>query len=80
MSLSQPVIDILLAHNPHDLDCIANDAVIDAVDAANTTSVTPADFINGLILVWLLRKLVEAFEKRVKISISLLLAKLKDAA
>jgi len=44
----------------------------------DTTSSTPADFINRLLLSRLHRKLAEAFEKRIQTSISLLLAKPKD--
>ena len=69
----------MLAKNPHDLDCAVHDAVIDAVDTADTTSVPLADVIDCLVLEWVLCELVEALEKRVEISISRSIAELKDA-
>ncbi len=70
----------MLAKNSHDLDCAIHDAVIDAVDTADTTSVPLTDAIDCLVLEWVLRELVEALEKRVEISISLRIAELMDAA
>ena len=77
--LSQPVINILLAQNPHDFDCVVNDAVIDTVDTADTAPVPLADVINGLVLVSPFREFFEVLEKRIEVSIGLLCAELKNA-
>ena len=70
----------MLAQNPHDLDFVVDDVVVDAVDTADTTSVPLANIVNSLVLQGLLRDLLEAIEKCVEVSIDLRLPELKDAA
>ena len=58
-----PLIDILLAEDGHDLYGIAFNPVVDTVHTAHASPVTFPDFINSLVQIRLFRQLIESIKK-----------------
>lgn len=67
----KPLIDILLTQNTHDFHGAANDTVVDAVHATNTTPVARTYVVNSLVRVRLRCQLLETFEERIEVSVCL---------
>ncbi len=75
-----PLIDILLTEDGHDLYDTAFNAVVDTVHTTHASPVTFPDFINSLVQIGLFRQLLESIKKSIVVLVGQRLTVFTNAA